>query len=554
MTATGSGLPDSAEQADQRGWAARLPARIARDSEHWSDTTIALEAWKKARDCPDRVAIFLEHEPDATYGELAEQARRLITGLQGLGLQSGDVISFQLPNWREAVPIDIAAAALGLVVNPIVPIYRGAELAYILKDARTRAFIIPEKFRSIDYVDMVQGLRADLPELDHVITVRAERDHPGCTRFEALLDNDAVDIETLPAVDPNLPKCRLYTSGTTGFPKAVLHSHNTLNYIQKCSIRHAGTSSEDVMVMPSPVTHITGYSSGLNMTFMSPARSALMERWDANAAIDFIHRVGGTMTVGATPFLAELLAAAEARGDGLPSMRQFSCGGAGVPPELVRRAYEVLDNCVTVRVYGSTEVPMVSYGWRDKPELAATTDGHLFAFEVKILDDEGRDLPPGEDGEIAARGPGMMLGYADPEQNAAAHTPDGFFLTGDIGRITDEGAVLITDRKKDIIIRGGENLSAKEIEDVLHQHPDVREAAVVAMPHERLGEGVCALVIPASADAAPTLEALAEFTDRQGLARQKIPERMILVDDLPRTPSGKVRKDILRKQLKENTL
>jgi acyl-CoA synthetase (AMP-forming)/AMP-acid ligase II len=308
------------------------------------------------------------------------------------------------------------------------------------------------------------------------------------------------------------------------------------------------------MVMPSPVTHITGYSSGINMPFMSEARSALMERWDADAAIDFIHRVGGTMTVGATPFLVELLDAAERRGDGLPSMRQFSCGGAGVPPKLVRRAYEVLDNCITVRVYGSTEVPMVSYGWRDNPELAATTDGHLYAFEVKILDEEGNPLPPGQDGEIAARGPGMMLGYADPAQNAEAHTADGFFLTGDIGRITDEGAVLITDRKKDIIIRGGENLSAKEVEDVLHHHPAVREAAVVAMPHERLGEGVCAIVIPASADRPPTLEALASFTDQQGLARQKIPERLIIVDDLPRTPSGKVRKDILRKQLKDGKL
>jgi non-ribosomal peptide synthetase component E (peptide arylation enzyme) len=234
-------------------------------------------------------------------------------------------------------------------------------------------------------------------------------------------------------------------------------------------------------------------------------------------------------------------------------MRQFSCGGAGVPPELVRRAYQVLENCITVRVYGSTEVPLVSYGWRENPELAATTDGQLYAFEVKILDDAGSEVPPGQDGEIAARGPGMMLGYADPEQNAAAHTGDGFFLTGDIGRITAEGAVLITDRKKDIIIRGGENLSAKEIEDVLHRHPDIQEAAVVAMPHPRLGEGVCAIVIAKSGVRVP-LEQLADFTDRCGLAKQKIPERLVLVDELPRTPSGKVRKDILRQRLKDGEL
>ncbi len=545
-----AGTPGAAPPGD---WQAGLSARIARDGEKWANTTIAREAWRKAREQGDRVAIFLEDEPDATYAELALEARRLIAAFLELGLQQGDVVSFQLPNWREAVPVDIAAAALGLVVNPIVPIYRGAELRYILDDAATRIMFVPEQFRSIHYVNTLLELAPELPALEHIVSVRAEADYPGVTRFEQLVDREPVELDSLPEIDPNLPKCRLYTSGTTGFPKAVLHSHNTLNYVQQCSIRHSGISADDVMVMPSPVTHITGYSSGINMSFMSEARSALMARWDADAAIDYIHRVGGTMTVGATPFLVELLNAAERRGDGLPSMRQFSCGGAGVPPDLVRRAYRVLDNCITVRVYGSTEVPLVSYGWRDNPELAATTDGQLYAFEVKILDDDGKPVATGEDGEIAARGPGMMLGYADPEQNAAAHTEDGFFLTGDIGRITEDGAVLITDRKKDIIIRGGENLSAKEIEDVLHRFEDIAEAAVVAMPHPRLGEGVCAIVIP-RAGQSPSLEAIAEFTDRCGLAKQKIPEKLVLVEDLPRTPSGKVRKDILRKQLKEGEL
>ncbi|MEE4659761.1 MAG: AMP-binding protein [Halieaceae bacterium] len=536
-----------------QGWEASLPARIKRDGHLWANTTIALEAWRKAADMPERTALFLEDGSDPSYGELALEARRLITAFRELGLEEGDVVSFQLPNWREVAPIDIAAAALGLVVNPIVPIYRDAELRYILADACTRVLFIPEQFRSIHYVDMVASLRADLPALDQVVSVRAQHDYPGVIRYESLLASAPADLASLPQVDPNRPKCRLYTSGTTGFPKAVLHSHNTLNHVQQCSIRHAAIGPDDVMLMPSPVTHITGYSSGINMAFTGAGRCALMARWDADAAIDFIHRVGGTLTVGATPFLAELLDACERRGDGLPSMRQFSCGGASVPPELVRRAYRVLDNCITARVFGSTEVPLVSYGWRDDPERAATTDGQLYAFDVKVLDEEGNEVPAGEDGEIAARGPGMMLGYADPAQHAAAHTEDGFFLTGDIGRVTPEGAVLITDRKKDIIIRGGENLSAREIEDVLHLHPAVQDAAVVAMPHPRLGEGVCALVITRPA-ASLTLEALAEFTDARGLARQKIPERLVLVDELPRTPSGKVRKDILRKRLQNGEL
>jgi acyl-CoA synthetase (AMP-forming)/AMP-acid ligase II len=558
MTVEGAGHPRKGrEPADssaiEGSWQASLAARIERDGQEWANTTIAREAWRKAAKHPDRVAVFLEDQPDATYGALAEEALRLIAAFRELGLEAGDVVSFQLPNWREAVPIDIAAAALGLATNPIVPIYRGAELAYILKDARSRAFFIPERFRSINYVEMVLALPDELPDLAQIVTVRSERQHAGTLQYESLVDCEPAALDSLPAVDPNWPKCRLYTSGTTGFPKAVLHSHNTLNYIQQRSIRHNGMSADDVMVMPSPVTHITGYSSGINLPFMSPGRSALMERWDADAAIDYINRVGGTMTVGATPFLQELLDAAERRGDRLPTMRQFSCGGAGVPPQLVRRAYDLLDNCITMRVYGSTEVPLVSFGWRDNPELAATTDGHLYAFDVRILGDEGCELPVGQDGEIAARGPGMLLGYANPEQNAEAHTADGFFLTGDIGRMTAEGAVLITDRKKDIIIRGGENLSAKEIEDALHHHPAIREAAVVAMPHERLGEGVCAIVIPVPGQVV-TLEDVARFTDDRNLARQKTPEKLVLVDDLPRTPSGKVRKDILRRQIKDGEL
>jgi acyl-CoA synthetase (AMP-forming)/AMP-acid ligase II len=210
-----------------------------------------------------------------------------------------------------------------------------------------------------------------------------------------------------------------------------------------------------------------------------------------------------------------------------------------------------MPNCVTARVYGSTEAPIITLGWRDDMELAATTDGHVWNYEVRILDNEGREVPAGSDGEIAARGPGMFLGYADPQQNREAHTADGFFLTGDIGHLTPEGAVRITDRKKDIIIRGGENLSAKEIEDVLHGHPEVREAAVVSMPHPRLGEGVCAFVIPRGENSELSLEAIAHHCDLSGMARQKIPERLILVEDLPRTPSGKIRKDQLRQRMRE---
>jgi acyl-CoA synthetase len=527
--------------------------RIKRDGPLWCNKTIAQGAWEKAAERPDEVAIYLEGESSITYGSIANEARRLITALRNLGLQSGDVISFQLPNWRESVVVDIAASALGLIVNPVIPIYRDHELRFILKDAKTRLIYIPERVRSLEFPSMINSLRSELPELEFVVTVRAEQEYEGMLRYEDLVDAEPVDIATLPQVDPNSIKAILYTSGTTGTPKAVMHSHNTLARVIQNSLDYWQMDERDVMLMPSPVTHITGYGSGMVLPFVTSVKSALMPRWDADAAVAFINEVGATASVGATPFLVELVAAAKRHKTGLPSMRLFACGGAAVPPQVIHDACAALDSCRAFRVYGSTEAPIITLGFvgEGQQALAAETDGLIYAYDVKILDEQGREVAHGEDGEIAARGAGMMLGYADPQQNAQAHDSEGFFLTGDIGHVTADNAILITDRKKDIIIRGGENISAKEVEDVLHDHPEIREVAVVAMPHERLGEGVCAYIVPQASDATLDLAAVAAFADRALLAKQKIPQHIELVSDLPRTASGKVRKDVLRRQIKE---
>jgi acyl-CoA synthetase len=525
--------------------------RIDRDGSFWCDLTIATGAWRKAESDPSGVAIYLEGEESITYASIADEARRLITGLQALGLRQGDVISFQLPNWREAVVLDIAASAMGLINNPIIPIYRDRELRFILKDARTKLVYIPEQIRSLEFPSMFAALKPELPDLEHIVTVRAQNDYDGMLRYENLIANEPVSLDQLPVVDPNSIKAILYTSGTTGDPKAVLHSHNTLARVIQNSVDHWELDASDVMLMPSPVTHITGYGSGMVLPFVTDVKSALMPRWDADAAVKFIQQVNATCSVGATPFLTELIAAAQRHNTGLPSMRYFACGGAAVPPQLIHQCFEVLDNCAAFRVYGSTETPIITGGFvkAGQQKLSAETDGEIYAYDVKILDDDGVELPLGEDGEIAAKGAGMMLGYANEEQNAASHTSDGYFLTGDIGHITNDNGILITDRKKDIIIRGGENLSAKEIEDVLHDNPLIKEAAVVSMPHKRLGEGVCAYIIQVPGS---TLDIgqIIEFAGKAGLAKQKLPQHIELVDDLPRTASGKVKKDILRKRIK----
>lgn len=504
----------------------------------WNESTIADMAVDLASRDPDFVA-FIDGEVTMTRAELLAEAEALSVALHDRGLRPGDVLAFQVPNWREAAVINLAAALSGLVVNPIVPIYRDHEVGQMLADCRARALFVPSTFRNFNYAAMAARIRPGLPDLAHVFTVRGA----GPDDCAALVAEGRGHAFARPAVNPLGVKMVLYTSGTTGRPKGVLHSHVTLARILRMSAEHWGVRPGEATLMPSPVTHVSGYANGLEAPLVCATRTVLMESWDAHAALHLIERHGLVGTVAATPFLVELAAAARETGNRLPSLRFFACGGAAVPADLIAEASAAFAQCRPFRVFGTSEVPLVTFGWPDDPQLAATTDGAIVDYEVCIVDGKDHVLPDGQEGEILARGPGMMMGYADEQQTREAITGDGFFRTGDLGVRSADGALTITGRKKDLIIRGGENISAKEIEDVLHLHPAVREAAVVAMPHERLGEGVCAFVIlSGNADAAD----LAAHVAESGLARQKIPERFEMVDDFPRTASGKVRKDQLR--------
>jgi len=526
-----------------------LPAPHHREfarSGAWADLTIAELAEQRAEADPDGIAL-IAGETQMSWAALLADARALAASLRSLGLVPGDVVSFQTPNWAEAAVINLAAALSGLVINPIVPIYRDAEVGMMLADSRAKALFTAGSFRNYDYAAMAERLRPLLPALRHIVTVRSE----SAMTLESLIAQGRGHSFERPSVDPGSVKMLLFTSGTTGRPKGVLHSHNTLYRVLQQSARHWGISPGDAMLMPSPVTHVSGYGNGLELPFVAGTRTVLMESWNAAEAIALIERHQVTGTVAATPFLVELAKAASAAGKRLPSFRFFACGGAAVPPDVIPAANRAFERCRAFRVFGSSEVPLVTLGYPAAADemLAATTDGAPIDYTVRVVDDTGHDVAPGADGEILARGPAMFLGYCDRLQTEEAITPDGYFRTGDIGCITPEGALLITGRKKDLIIRGGENISAKEIEDVLHAHPAVEEASVVAMPHARLGEGVCAYVILRS-DAVADADALAAHVAASGLARQKIPERFEIVSELPRTASGKIRKDQLRLDIK----
>jgi acyl-CoA synthetase (AMP-forming)/AMP-acid ligase II len=527
-----------------------LPRHLQRyaDAGAWEDLTLGDHARARAAQEPDTV-VFLTDPAQPTYASLLAEGEALARSLIELGLRPGDVIGFQVPNWTEAAVINLAASLAGLVVSPIVPIYRDREVQQMLADGGARAFFVTETFRNYDFAAMVERIKPALPALEHVILVRPVS---APDRYRELIEHGRSLTFPLPEVDPNAVKLLLYTSGTTGKPKGVLHSANTLYRVAKVSAARSATGEQDVTLMPSPVTHISGYSGGLEKPFVLGSRTVLMESWNAALAVELIDRFHVTSTVAATPFLQELCDAAAASGSTLPSFRRFACGGAAVPAELVRGANQRLAHPCAFRVYGSSEVPLVSQGFMPEtaPEAAADTDGIANDYELRIVDDHGTSVPEGADGEILARGPAMFLGYLDPAHTAEAIDADGYFATGDIGHVRPDGALVITGRKKDLIIRGGENISAKEIEDVLHKHPAIREAAVVSMPHARLGEGICAYVIGHEGHAL-TFDEVAAFVIADGLAKQKTPEHVEFVADLPRTASGKIRKDMLRAQIRE---
>jgi len=520
-------------------WMTLPPAHLQRFAGEWQGQTIADFARMRASETPDSEAI-VDNTRALTFAQWQEEAQALANALAARGLEPGDVVAFQMPNWHEAAILNLACAIAGLVVNPIVPIYRDAEVELMLRDCRARAIFTCATFRRFDFSQMAARLQPSLPDLDHVFTVRGE----GENDIAALIAQGAALPVAAPDVDPGAVKMVLFTSGTTGRPKGVLHSHETLENIVRKSYRHWGIEAGETVIMPSPVTHISGYANGLENSLIMGVRVILMESWNAQDALAMIEKYDVVGTVAATPFLVELADAARKAGTRLPSMRIFACGGAAVPPDLIPAANSAFENLTAFRVFGASEVPLITFGWPKDETLAATTDGEIVDYEVKVLDDDGKPVPAGQEGEIAARGPSMMLGYADEVQSAAAFDKEGYFLTGDLGTVSQDGAITITGRKKDLIIRGGENISAVEIEDVLRTHPQVRDASVVAMPHERLGEGVCAYIICEGSPA--SIEVLCAHVQSSGLAKQKTPERFEFVEDFPRTASGKIRKDQLR--------
>ena len=505
---------------------------------------------RTAAAAPGALAI-VDGDVRLDYAELRDRVARAVTVLADLGIGPGATVAWQLPNWWEALVIHHAVTALGAVSNPLMPILRERELTFMLAQSGARVLIVPETFRGFDFAGMAEALRTATGSLDHVLVTRSTRAR-GNDLGARLAAAPPADLSVDPARAPGDAALLLYTSGTESVPKGALHSHLTLAH-EVASIRDLyALDGADVVFMPSPVAHITGVLYGMHLPVPLGSAVVLQDIWDPAAALRLIERERCSFQVGATPFLQGLARHPDLVERDVTSLRVFACGGADVSPALVREATSRLGCCV-VRTYGSTEMPTVTAGRPADPiALRAATDGQVIgAAQVRVVDDAGDPVAAGEAGELQARGPELFLGYLDERLDAAAMTPDGWFRTGDLGVLDPDGYLTISGRAKDIIIRGGENISAKEVEDLLLEHDAVGEVAVVAMPDEAMGEKACAFVVCAPGAEPPALDDLVAFLADRRIARQKLPQRLEVRDALPRTASGKIQKYELRRQVAE---
>ncbi|WP_319447733.1 MULTISPECIES: class I adenylate-forming enzyme family protein [unclassified Mycobacterium] len=506
---------------------------------------------------PDEIVSAVREHPDTsvivhsdvnptstTLGELFDESCRVAASLTGLGIQPGDVVAVQLPNWRECFVAHAAAWLCGAVLLPIVPIYGPREVAFIMQKSGARALIIARALRNRDTSATLDAI-AELPDIAHRIVVGDPT--PGTIPFAELTRSSAIDFVAHQPSGAEQRCLLVYTSGTTAEPKGVQHTHATLlGEIQAMDeMRAAGPSLTTLSVFPSG--HIAGVLGILRMLGRANTTIA-MDAWNPQTAARLIARHGVGASGGAPIHLGGILDIAEQEKLDLSSLREYTTGAAGVAGSLIRRADA--RGVGAFRCYGSTEHPTISSSAGADPlDKRADTDGRIApGTEVRLVDDDGHEVRPGCEGEILSRGPELFAGYTDARHTRASMV-DGWFRTGDVGRLDGDGFLTITDRKKDIIVRGGENISSKEVEDVLSGHPAVVEAAAVGAPDDKYGERVCVFVVVNPGQRFGLAEAADHF-QQVGLARQKTPERIVVVDELPRTASGKVQKHLLREQLK----
>jgi 3-phosphoshikimate 1-carboxyvinyltransferase len=482
-----------------------------------------------ARERPDALAVAEASGREMSWSALKVEVERTAALLLSLGVAPGESVAFQLPNQIEFVTIALATLRVGGVCEPLMPIFRQRELQFMLRESAARVLFVPDHFRGHDYAAMATHLQQALPTLEHVPVIG------GPLPASGELDGRRPEPGDLAQL--------LFTSGSTGEPKGVLHRHEVLDGAADGHIRHFELGSDDVIYVPSPLAHQTGFLYGMWIAIRLGVPQVLQDVWDAELGLEAMRRFGVTFVQAATPFLADLTALGQRPG----SLRAFVATGAAIPRELARAARETLGAEVG-GAWGTTESCLGSaFAPGDPPERAWQTDGRaLDGVRLRIVDDDGGLPPTGAEGSFEVHTPWLFAGYLNrPQLTAEAITEDGFYRTGDLARIDSDGYLRITGRLKDVINRGGEKVPVAEIEQLLYAHPAVCDVAIVAMPDERLGERACAFVVLAP-DADLDLDGVRAYLESHGVSKTYWPERIEPVEALPKTPSGKIRKYVLR--------
>jgi len=498
---------------------------------------------RRAHASPERV-MLIDGDRHTTFAEYRDLVLRAAAGYHDLGVGADTNISWQLPTWTESAVLVGAFCRLGAVQNPMLPIYRYREVSFIARQTHCSLLVTPSEWNRFDYAGLARQVAADQPRLRTLVA-----DHHNPTGDPATLPAPAA-LSRDPAADP--VRWIFYTSGTTAEPKGARHTDRTVMAAAIGYAKKTHVVADDIALVAFPFTHVGGIIIGVFTPLLTGSTAVLMEAWTAAASTDLIGRHGVTLGNGAPAIHAALLIEAKVHPKLYRTIRDFPSGGSAKPPALHYDLMEAVPTSTGITSgYGLTEMPILSQTDIDAPD-ESKRDGEGTpneGVEIRLVDRDLNDVADGAEGELIAKGPSLMRGYVDSSLDAAAFTPDGFFRTGDLARFDPHGAVVITGRLKDIIIRKGENVSAKEVEDMLFGHPKVADVAVLGLADADRGEMVCACVVPTDAGDPPTLTEVLEYCKREGLMTQKIPERLEILDVMPRNPSGKVPKHELRARL-----
>ena len=518
---------------------------------YWTEKTLN-DLWnERVAATPDREYIADDMGVRYTYKQVDELASRLASWLREQGIQPGDVVTFQMPPWSEFAILYVACLKVGAVIHPLAVTFNGEDLIYAMNLVESKAFISPTHHHKTNFEDQIFSVVDQIPSLKESAIVVHDKTEPAkkaitlneiFEKYEPYTGEAGSKSDEVALI--------LSTSGTTGRPKAVLHTHNGIQYSERVYSDGIGFTENDIMFMPAPLNHATGFHHGLITPMLKGGKIVVAHHFDPKEAIPQMNREGVTVSMGATPFIFDYLNTIEETDLDIETMKLYICGGAPVPGSMVQRAANhgiVLSEC-----YGSTEsCPHLMV----PPALALEWNGAWSGIapegiEIMVVDENGHEMPTGEQGEEISRGPHMFAGYLNnPEATAKELKDDGWFYSGDLGYMDDQGRIRINGRKKEILIRGGINISANEVDEDLTGCPGVGAHATIGMPDDRLGERICTFIVPTDPDNLPTLDSIAAYLTEKGVAKRLWPEHIEFIDAIPHTDTGKIKRHDLAAEL-----